>query len=235
MNTYIQQFVTEALKNSSWITVFLVFWAGAVSSLASCTIIRIPIVAGYVGAYAENKKKAFLLVLSFSSALIVSYTILGVLFGIAGRLIFRAINWDRYVYYFLGFLLLIIGLSLTGFIHFKFLHLHKYKIWHPHRMGVLGAFLFGIIFAIFEAPACPCCGPVLFIIASLTFVQGKIFFAIILFFFYALGQSFPILLIGIFTGIIKYISPKIALIEGWIKMLAGDFMIIVALFFFLLG
>jgi len=235
MNTSIQQFVTESIGNSSWITFFIVFWAGAVLSFASCTIIRLPVVAGYIGAYAGDKKKGFILLFSFVSALVVSYTILGILFGVASRFIFQAIKWDKYVYYFLGFILFIMGLNLTGFIHFSFFHVHKHKLLHPHKIGILGAFLFGIIFAIFEAPACPCCGPVLFTIASLTFTQGNLIFAVSLFFFYALGQAFPILLIGVFTNIIKHISPKIFLIEPWIKMVSGDFMIVMSLFFFLVG
>lgn len=235
MNTTIQQAIIEILRSTSWLTLLIVFWSGALLSMSSCTIVRIPIVVGYIGGMATSKKRAFLLTVSFVVALVLSYTSLGILFGLIGGLLGYMIKWGRYFYYFIGGLALFIGLQIAGLMNFKIFRFDKLKEWKPQKRGLLGAFLFGVIFAIFEAPTCPCCGPVLFIIASLTFVKGKIFYAILIFFIYALGQSLPIFLIGSFTGIVKYISPKIHRIEVWVKLFGGDILIVLAIYFFMVG
>lgn len=49
MNTDIQQAIIQTLQSTSWLAFFIVFWRGAILSVNSCTIIRIPIVIGYVG------------------------------------------------------------------------------------------------------------------------------------------------------------------------------------------
>lgn len=235
MWTSVQETITKALQNGSWLTFFMVFWGGAILSMSSCTIVRVPVVIGYIGGVATSKKKAILLTLSFVFALVLSYTFLGVLFGIIGSLMDSMIKYSQYFYYLIGSLALFIGIQMTGLIDFGLFRSEKLKALEPKRAGLLGAFLFGIVFAIFEAPTCPCCGPVLFIIAGLTFAKGKILYAILIFLTYALGQSFPILLIGSFTSIVKYISPAVHRMQEAIKVIGGNILIALAVYFFLVG
>jgi cytochrome c-type biogenesis protein len=235
LNTTIQQTIVQALQNGNWVAFFIVFWSGALLSLSSCTLVRIPIVIGYVGGASTSKKRAILLTLSFALALVISYTFLGVLFGIVSSLMGNMIRWSRYFYYLIGALALIIGVHMAGLVDFSLFPSHEHELPRPMKGGLLGAFLFGLVFAIFEAPICPCCGPVLFIIAGLTFAKGKILYAVLIFLTYAIGQSFPIVLIGSFTGIVKYISPKIEKIEGAVGLIGGNILIALALYFFLAG
>lgn len=235
MNTSFQQIITETLQNTSWLTFFIVFWIGATLSFSSCTVARIPIVVGYIGGLATSKKRAFILTLSFVSAMILSYTTLGILFGLASGMMGHMIRWSKYFYYLIGGFALLIGIQTAGLVNFKLPHFHRIETLKRKRVGILGAFLFGIIFTVFEAPTCPCCGPVLFIIASLIFIKGNILYAILIFFAYALGQSFPILLIGSFTSIVKYINPRIHEIEPWIKFLGGTILITLGIYFCLVA
>ena len=76
-------FIEKALTNTPVIAIFIVFWAGAIASMSSCTLVRIPVVSGYIAGASRSKKKAILLALSFTIGLIVSYTILGVLLGLS--------------------------------------------------------------------------------------------------------------------------------------------------------
>ncbi|RKY32654.1 MAG: hypothetical protein DRP74_02120 [Candidatus Omnitrophota bacterium] len=235
MDLQIQLEIIKTLQNASWLTFFIVFWGAALLSMSSCTIVRVPIVIGYISGTATTKKRAFLLTLTFVSALVLTYTSLGIVFGLLVRTMDYMISWSRYFYYIIGGLALFIGVQMAGLVNFKFPWLNKFKNMEGRRKGLLGAFLFGFIFAIFEAPTCPCCGPVLFIIASLTFAKGEILYGIMLFFVYALGQSLPILLIGSFTSIVKYISPKVHKIEEWLRLLSGSVLIVVAIYFFIAG
>ena len=230
-----QQTIIQALERGGWFTFFIIFWSGAILSFSSCTIVRIPIVMGYIGGVATSKKRALFLTFSFVLALVLSYICLGVIFGLASGLLTNMIRWSKYFYYLIGTLALIIGIHMTGLADFELLRVGKCIIPETKKRGLLGAFLFGIVFAIFEAPTCPCCGPILFIIAGITFSKGRILYAILVFLTYALGQSLPILLIGSFTGIVKYISPKVEKIEGAIKVVGGNILIVLALYFFLVG
>ncbi|MCG2713520.1 MAG: hypothetical protein L6308_01570 [Candidatus Omnitrophica bacterium] len=57
MTNTLQTIITK----SPILAIFIVFWAGFIASLSSCTIIRIPIVFGYVsGASHDTKRKSFL-------------------------------------------------------------------------------------------------------------------------------------------------------------------------------
>ena len=230
-----QQTIIQALEHGGWLTFFIIFWSGAILSFSSCTIVRIPIVIGYIGGVATSKKRALFLTFSFVLALVLSYTCLGVIFGLASGLLTNMIRWSKYFYYLIGALALIIGIHMTGLADFGLLRVGKCRMPETKKRGLLGAFLFGIVFAIFEAPTCPCCGPILFIIAGITFSKGRILYAMLVFLTYALGQSLPILLIGSFTGIVKYISPKVEKIEGAIKVVGGNILIVLALYFFLVG
>jgi len=71
MTNTLQTIITK----SPILAVFIVFWAGFIASLSSCTIIRIPIVFGYVsGASHHTKRKSFLSALCLTLGLITSYT-----------------------------------------------------------------------------------------------------------------------------------------------------------------
>ena len=231
----IQETVVQALQNGGWLTFVIVFWGGALLSLSSCTIIRIPIVVGYIGGAATSRKRAFLLTLSFVLALVLSYTLLGVLFGLISGLMAGMIRWNRYIYYIIGTIALFAGMQMAGLVNFKFYRHDEHRKHRAGKIGLLGAFLFGLGFAVFEAPTCPCCGPVLFIMAGLTFAKGKILYSVLVFLAYALGQSFPILVIGSFTGIMKYISPKVHEIEDNVRLAGGNILILLAAYFFLTG
>jgi len=235
MNISIQQGIIQTLHDGSWLTFFIVFWGGALLSLSSCTIIRTPVVIGYVGGMANSRKRAFLLTSFFVLGLVLSYTSLGVFFGLISGFIGNMIRWSRYLYYLIGVLAFFVGIQMLGLIDVGLFKKDRIKSLEPKRKGLLGAFLFGFVFAAFEAPICPCCGPVLFIIAGHTIAKGRVLYAVAVFLVYALGQSLPILLIGGFTGIIKYISSRFEKIENIAKPIGGNILIILALYFFLVG
>lgn len=235
MNTTMQEFVLATIRDVSWSTFFIVFWGGAVLSLASCTVIRLPVIVGYVGGASVSRKKAFLITLSFASGLILSYTCLGVLFGLAGGIMASMIRCSRYVYYALGAMALFAGVQMAGLTNWRFFNKDFSLKSGNKKTGIMGAFLFGLIFAVFEAPICPCCGPVLFLIAGLTLSKGKILFGVLIFLTYALGQSLPILLIGSLTGIVKYLKPYAERFEKNMEIVGGNILILLALFFFLVG
>jgi len=227
--------VTTIIKQGSPWTLFIVFWAAAVLSLASCTIVRIPALIGLIGGASDSKKKAFLLTLSFVAALVLSYTLMGVSFALISGLAPRMMRLSRFFYYLTAIIVLPIGLQMAGLVKFKFFEDLFSRVFQLRYSGMLGAFLFGLVFVLFEAPTCPVCGPFLLVIASLGIIKKNFFYCVLLFFVYALGQAFPIILFGVFSGIIKYIHPKVEMVERVASIIGGNIFILLAIFLFILG
>lgn len=214
---------------------FIVFWAAAVLSLASCTIVRIPAIIGLIGGVSTSKKKAFLLTLSFVSALVLSYTLMGISFALIGGLAGHMMRLSRFFYYLVAIIVLPVGLQMAGLVKFKFFEDAFSRVFQLRYGGMLGAFLFGLVFVLFEAPTCPVCGPFLLAIASLGIIKQNFFYCVLLFFTYALGQAFPIILFGVFSGIVKYISPKVEKVEKVASIIGGNIFILLAISLFILG
>ena len=96
------------------------------------------------------------------------------------------------------------------------------------------AFIFGMLFAFLEMPACPCCGAVLLLIASLIAIKGSLLYSGV-FFSFALGQSVPILVIGFSTSILKHVLPKTQHLEGIISFVVGNILIVSGVFLVMLS
>ena len=227
--------IIKAVQQGSPWTFFVVFWAAAALSMSSCTIVRVPVVIGFVGGFSTSKKRAFLLTLSFVAALVLSYTLLGVLFALITGVGHVMMRFSRYFYYLIGVIALLLGAQMAGLVNLGIYKRIASIMPGPKQKGMLGAFLFGLLFVLFEAPTCPVCGPFLFVMATLTLVKEKFLYSVLLFFFYALGQSLPILLIGTFTGLLKYEHKNIERVEKVAGLVGGNILIVLALYLFLLG
>ena len=153
------------ITKSPFLAIFIVFWAGFIASLSSCTIIRIPIVFGYVsGAQYHSKRKSFLSAVCLALGLITSYTFLGIALILLKNLAFGLVQISRYLYIFLGVVLLVLGIFYSGLIRIgKTHHAHCEMNTKFRKRSFIGSFLFGIMFAFLEMPACPCCASVLFV------------------------------------------------------------------------
>lgn len=230
----------QALEHGSLLIFVLVFWGAAILSITSCAIVRLPVVIGFVGGLSDSKKKAFMLTFAFVCGMALSFTLLGILLGLMGGVAAGMVKFSRYFYYLMGVAVIFAGIRLAGLADFKYLDGLIFKkissfIPQPRQGGMIGAFLFGFIFALFEAPTCPACGPILFFLAGLTLMKGKVLYGILLFFTYALGQGLPILLVGSLAGMLKYIHPKTEKIEAAVGLVGGNILILMGLYLFLLG
>ncbi|MFA5062984.1 MAG: cytochrome c biogenesis protein CcdA [Candidatus Omnitrophota bacterium] len=225
------------ITKSPILAIFIVFWAGFIASLSSCTIIRIPIVFGYVsGAARHTKKKPLILSLCLVLGLIASYTFLGIALILFKNFALGLAQISRYLYMFLGFVLLGLGIFYAGLIKIgKPRHTHCETNIKLKKKSLIGAFIFGVMFAFLEMPACPCCASVLFVIASIAGFGNSWVYSIIIFLSFAIGQSMPILLIGSSASLVKYLSFKAEKIEKYTQFAAGNILIAIALFFFIIA
>jgi len=233
MMSYLQNILT----NGPWpIVLVAVAITGAVSSLSSCTLARLPVMWGYVAATSESRKKGFLLSISFACGLIVSYSIMGFLFGLVSDLAGRLVQISRYLYFTLGVILVVGGILFAGLIPYGKSWFSKHcDITIKQTKNLRSAFLFGIFFAFLEMPACPCCGAVLMVIASLVVIKGSLLYSGLVFMSFAIGQSVPILIIGFSSSILKHLVSKTQRQEERIGFVAGNILIASGLFLIIIS
>lgn len=232
----IQKIITE----TPFLAVFLVFWAGALASLSSCTIVRVPVALGFIAGAAESKKKGLLVTALFVLGLVAAYTALGIFLGMVGRLAFTIIQFNKYIFYLLGFLLLITGLFIAGLLKVRHLpHILQFKENFRH-VTLFGAFTFGIFFALVEMPTCPCCGGILLMLATLVVTHNLAPYAVLIFISFALGQSFPVLAVALSaslvkTDIIMFLESKIRRVEDHIRLIAGNVLITLGIYYLVIA
>jgi cytochrome c biogenesis protein CcdA len=229
------QTLYKAFTETPILAVFIVMFAGIAASLSSCTIVRLPVVLGIVSGTAESKKKAISLSLFFSLGLMVSYTLMGTAFGLVTNFAGKLVVWSKYIFFVSGILLFLLGAVIAGLIKVKYAQKCRSIANRFQRFGTMGIFLFGILFAFFEIPGCPCCGPVLLIIASIVAVKGSVLYSLLIFVSFAVGQSLPILGAGCSVGLMKSWVPKIEKYENAIRFLAGNILLVLGIFFILVS
>jgi thioredoxin:protein disulfide reductase len=226
----------KVIAEAPLLALFVVFWAGALASLSSCTIVRVPVALGFIAGAAESKKKAVFVTLLFVLGLVAAYTIFGMFLGVVGRLAFTIIQCNKYIFYLLGFLLLVAGLFISGLL--KLRHLPHMLQFHENFRHVtfIGAFTFGTLFALMEMPTCPCCGGILLMLASLVVTHNLAPYSVLIFASFALGQSFPVLAVALSaslvkTDIIMFLESKIRRIEDHINFVAGNMLVTLGIYY----
>lgn len=175
---------------------------------------------------------------SFISGLIFSYCLVGMSLAVVGSLVKYIFLWQSYAYYILSVVLIVGALHFIGVITIKFTLLPiKTKeniIKKISGATISGAFFLGVTFVFFEGIICPCCAPVLYLIASHTLLKGEVWYGLSLFFVYALGQATPIFLVGYFAGWAKHFTGTrkhweyVEVTTGLVLLLAGMYLFMIA-------
>lgn len=198
------------------------FVGGFLSSLLPCTLSMLPLMVGYIGGYDSQSKwdvlrQVGLFVLGVAlimTILGVAATLLGVTFG--GLI-------GEWWYYALGALVIVLGLSLLGVIHIPLpqfanaLPKTKTGRWlTPLMMGLT-----------FGLTASPCGTPFLAAILGFISTQNNVALGAASLFAYAVGQCTILLVVGLFTGLLKYLNSArqfgvvLNKVSGYLFILAG--------------
>jgi len=211
-----------ALSGQSLTVIALAFAGGVACSLLPCTMGMLPILIGYMGAYSELSKGAILRqILLYICGLSLVLTLFGVgssMLGIA----FAAINHSTW-YFAAGVLAIVMGLHLLNVLH---LPLPQFitKLPETNTGHWLAPLLMGIAFGLASSP----CGTP-FLAGILTFMSTQKNYVLggASLFAYGVGQSMLLLVIGLFTGLLKHmailrrIGNTINMISGGVFILGG--------------
>ena len=187
--------ISAVINDAPGLAYILVFLGGILSASSPCVLAIIPLVIGFVGGYSQgNKKKALLYSLTFALGLSITFTILGAIASLVGRL-FGDVG--KLWYYLVAGVALIMGLHLLGLIKIGFPKTVDLKTKHK---GILGAFLLGLLFGMVSSP---CATPILAVILAFVATKARIIYGVSLLFVYALGHCALIIAAGISAGFVE--------------------------------
>lgn len=232
----------ERLLNESPLSaLWFVLWVGAVVSLSSCMVLRLPVVVGYILGSKDSKRHGLLLTGLFALGLVVSCLLIGATVAFAGGLAQKTLHISRYLHWSLGALLLAAGLLMSGLVGPRWLP----KRWRHlserlARADLVGALALGAGFGLVVMPACPSCGGGLIAIGGMVASKGLALHGLALFISFGLGQALPILAVGALTSLVrpelvKKMRTRMCSVERHIQLLAGNVLVVAGIYFIVVG
>lgn len=223
--------LSTALSNSVPVALGAAFAWGILSIVLSpCHLASIPLIVGFIDEQGRiSTKRAFLLALLFSTGILITIGLIGLVTGLAGRMLGDIGKWGNY---FVAVIFFIVGLHLIGIIPLPFLE----KGANPNfqKKGLFAALILGLVFGVALGPCTfAYMAPMLGVVFSVA--STRLFFAVSLILAYAIGHCSVIVLAGTFTEVVqRYLnwneSSKGALILkkacGVLVVLGGIYLIV---------
>lgn len=221
--------ISTAISINMWIAPFLALFAGILTSFTPCALTSVPLVIGYVGGRGErDTKKAFWLSVVFSLGMAFTFTILGTVASLFGRLMQGTGSWW---YILLGVLMILMALQTWEIYNFI---PSSYAISKSKKRGFGGAFSAGVLGGLFSSP---CATPILVVLLAIVAKEGSLLWGILLLLLYSLGHSVLVLIAGTSVGFVHKLSSseKYGMASKFLKFLMGLMIMLIAFYMFYLG
>ncbi len=203
------EYITHSIENPSFLSIFLAYIGGVLSSLTPCVYPMIPIVVGVIGAAnIESRLRGFTLSLSYALGLALVYASLGVIASVTGSF-FGEISTNPWSYFIFGNLCLFMTFWMMDWISIPFFSSGKTS----GKGGLIGVFITGILSGLVAAP---CTSPVLAgLLIYVSTTQDMMLGGLMLFSF-SIGMTTILILIGTFSGAMKSL-PRPGVWMVWLK------------------
>jgi cytochrome c biogenesis protein CcdA len=214
----------QYLQGNPLIAILAVFTGGLLSAASPCVLAIMPMVIGYVGGASQgDRRKAVIYSLSFALGLALTFTALGAIAAIFGRLMG---DIGQVWYWIIALIAIGMGLSLMGIFQIRLPFASRLQ---TKKRGWLGAFLLGLLFG---AVSSPCATPVLVIILAFVATQGQVLYGTLLLWFYSLGHCALIILAGIVTGFVEaFVQARgVQNFSTWAKRISGGLVVLGGLY-----
>ncbi len=228
LNEWLEQLST-LIRSSVWLAPLLALLAGVLTSFTPCSLSSIPLVIGFVGGTGQrDTKRAFRLSLTFAAGAAVTFTALGVIASLAGRLMGTSTSWW---YIILGVLMVLMALQTWGV--FEIIP-SSYLLGKSTKRGYVGAFLAGILGGVFSSP---CSTPVLIALLAIVAGQGSILWGILLLLLYSIGHGILAVVAGTSVGFVQKLSAseKYGKVSNILKIIMGALILLIGFYMFYLG
>jgi cytochrome c-type biogenesis protein len=218
------------LQESVFLSFLAVYLGGVLISFTPCIYPVVPITVAFIGARGGSKGRAFFLSLIYVLGMAVTYTILGAVAALSGKL-FGQIQSNPWTYFVIGNICILMGLSMFDLFALSvrtpdFITRMQSK---KRMAGVAGGFLVGAASGLVMGP---CTAPVLGVILSYAATRQNVAFASGLMFVFACGMGTLLILAGTFAGLLAGIPKsgvwmvRISRLFGWILLGAGEYFLI---------
>jgi len=227
--TAILESLSELITKSGWLAPLLALLAGVLTSFTPCSLSSIPLVIGYVGGVGKrDTKRAFWLSVTFSAGAAVTFTVLGVVASLAGKLMGTSASWW---YIILGGLMILMALQTWGI--FEIIP-SSYLISKNTKKGFVGAFIAGILGGIFSSP---CSTPVLIALLAIVAGKGSILWGILLLLLYSIGHGILAIVAGTSIGFVQKLSSsdKYGRASAVLKIVMGAIILLIVFYMFYRG
>jgi cytochrome c biogenesis protein CcdA len=181
------------LQARAWLAPLIALLAGILTSFTPCSLSSVPLVIAFVGGTGkDHPRTAFRFSLVFALGMAVTFTALGTLASLLGKLLnFGTTGWW---YLILGALMVAMALQTWGIIS---LIPSSYAQGRNTRRGYAGAFITGILGGLFSSP---CATPVLIALLALVARGANPVWGIALLLCYSIGHGLLVILAGTFMG-----------------------------------
>ena len=196
-------FLSNSMSGSFSFAIFGAFLWGVASILLSpCHLSSIPLIIGFINGQKEKSvKKAFNQSLLFSIGILTTIIIIGVITGLAGRMLGDIGSWGNI---FLSIFFILFGLVLLGVITLPSFNNPNYSKFI--NKGLLSSFIVGLIFGIGLGPCTfAFMAPILGVVFQVS--SENLLYGIILLLSFAIGHVSIIVFAGTFTeNVEKYLK-----------------------------
>jgi len=220
----------QNFANNSQFPIITAFLLGIMTAISPCPLATNISAIGYISKDLENRKKVFWNGLLYTLGRVISYTVLGIILIVILSVfkIQKAIS--SYGEYFLGPLLILIGIFMLDIIKLKFSALSKLsnKMGEKSKAGSSwGALLMGIVFAL---AFCPYSGVLYFgaLIPLSVSASGGYFLPVV----FAIATGLPVI---IFAWILAFSLSSVGKFYNKLKTFELWFRRVVAVIFILVG
>lgn len=214
---------------------------GALASSNVCAIVRLPIVAAYVVGAGVSRKRALLLVASLVLGLLGGTVLLGLTATSMADGIHKTLQVDKRLFWLLGLCLVVVGVLLSGLIDLQLVPQRwRHALGRLVRADIPGALLVGFVLGLLQTPACPTCRAEFLTVVEGGAAGGSYLGGLVLLVGFAVGQSLLALGVGALAGLLRpgpvaWLRTRMCSLEARMQWLLGDMLIVLGLYFVVVG
>jgi len=218
--------ISTILQQNPWLAPLAVFIGGLTTALNPCVLAMIPLLMSVIAGNKETTtvRRSLVFSLFFVLGLAVTFTTLGLVSGLMGRMFGDVGKFWKYA---VAGVCLLMGLYLLGVIKWTLPLPTGIRV---RKRGNVGAFLLGLLFGLVSTP---CAVPILAVLLAFVAEKGNIVYGGFLLFVYALGHAALVLVAGTSVGAAKSLLESKGLRKAHvvIQKVAGVLIIGIGIYF----
>ncbi len=221
------------LQGSLFLAAVAAYLGGVLVSFTPCMYPILPITVAFIGARGSGSNvRGFFLSLVYVLGMACTYTALGVLAALTGKL-FGQIQTNPWTLLIMANFFILMGLSMLDVFSIPWRVPGFIARLQPREKtkGFVGAFFVGVASGLVLGP---CTAPVLAVLLGYTAATSHVALAVALLFAFALGMGTLLILVGTFAGLLTSLPrsgmwmTRISKLCGWLMIAAGEYFLIQA-------